>query len=173
MKTARNIIAAARDLEPLERQKGIITSFTVEMPGTYFTLNGGKAVITNEEGEELLLPDKCRQQILATIKESVGEFYAELDRDVHKILEQFEEKPADLQIRLDMPPGYEHCLKTGYVLAKRRQKLGRVQRQSYNVHGHHIYVKLSQEKGVPSVAWLYDNNKIKWELIIGDGEEQE
>lgn len=171
MKTARDIIAIARDLEPLERQKGVLTSFMVEMPGTYFTLNGGKAVITNEEGEELILPDNYRQQILAAIKEAIGEFNAELNRDVHKILEEFNDEPNHIEIMLDMPPGYEHALKTGYILAKRRQKLGRLQRDCYSVHGHNIYVKLSQEKGVPSVAWLYDSNKIKWELIIGDGEE--
>lgn len=172
MKTAREILKAAKNLEPLERQKGMITSLMVEMPGTRFTLFYNKAIIADKQGEELLLPDKYKQEILSAVKEIVSKFHAELDRDAHKILQEFDEQPVPKAIHSDLPSEYEAALLDGYRIALTREKEKRSQLPYYQRRGHKVYVKLSQEKGVPSVAWLYDNNKIKWELTIEE-EEQE
>ena len=166
MKTAREILKAAKNLEPLERQKGMLTSFMIEMPGTRFTLFYNKAIIADEEGQELILPDKYKQEILSAIKEIVSKFHEELDRDAHKILQEFDAQPVPKAIHSDLPSEYEAALLGGYRAAVSREKAKRPQLPYYRRHGHKVHVKLSQEQHVPSVVWLYDDNKVKWELHL-------
>lgn len=75
---------------------------------------------------------------------------------------------AVTSIHEDLPPEYEVALLAGYRTAVEREKSKQIQLASYPINGHDVYVKLSTSHEQPSTIWLYDNNKVKWTLMIGN-----